>query len=229
MFDRPIRKWNGLSIPDPGIYILDPAHKRIGFHAQHMMVSLVRGEFAGGNATIVIADDPLRSEVSATISAASLSTHNLERDIHLSGPDFLDVARYPTLEFRSTGVRWKERDEALALFARLRSNPLYRRGRPDAVPLAARPSGKFVVNGALTIKDVTRPIDLQVEYGGARRDPQGRDIFGFNASAEFEREAYGLAWNVPLESDGLLVGKTVHIEIAGEAIYHTAWEPPLGV
>jgi polyisoprenoid-binding protein YceI len=223
MVDRPIRDWNGLTIPDPGIYLLDQAHKRIGFHAQHMMVSPVRGEFAEGSATIMIAEDPLRSVVTATISAASLTTHNPERDTHLSSPDFLDVARYPTLEFRSTGVRWQEGNEAIVLLARLRNNPLSRRGRPGNVPPPAiRPNGKFLVYGDLTIRDVTRPIELEVEFGGARRDPYGRDIFGFSASAEFDREAYGLVWNVVLDSGGWLVGRTVRIEIAGEAIHQPA-------
>ena len=46
--ERPVREWNGLVIPDPGVYTLDEAHKRIGFVAQHMMVSPIRGEFAKG-------------------------------------------------------------------------------------------------------------------------------------------------------------------------------------
>lgn len=75
-----------------------------------------------------------------------------------------------------------------------------------------------MVHGELTIKDVTRSVDLQVEFGGARRDPYGQDIFGFTASAEIEREDYGLLWNVALEGGGVLVGKNVRIEIAGEAI-----------
>lgn len=219
MVDEPVREWNGLTIPDPGIYVLDQAHKRIGFHAQHMMVSPVRGEFAEGSATITVAEDPLRSTVTATIGASSLTTNNADRDAHLSSPDFLDVARFPTLEFRGTGIRWQESNEALVLMARLRNNPISRRSRPEvALPPAARPSGKFVVHGELTVRDVTRPLDLQVEFGGARRDPYGRDIFGFSATAEFEREAYGLVWNVLLDSGGVLVGKTVRIEIAGEAI-----------
>ncbi|MEV6347497.1 YceI family protein [Actinoplanes sp. NPDC051851] len=223
MVDRPIREWNGLTIPDPGIYHLDQAHKRIGFQSQHMMVSAVRGEFAEGSATIAVAEDPLRSSVTATIRADSLTTHHPDRDAHLASPDFLDVARFPTLEFRSTGVRWQESNEAVALLARLRNNPISRRGRPGgAVPLAAQASGRFLVHGELTVRDVTRPLDLQVSYGGARRDPTGQDIFGFSASAEFDREAYGLVWNVLLESGGVLVGKTVRIEIAGEAVHHRA-------
>ncbi|GAB2578416.1 hypothetical protein Aab01nite_09650 [Paractinoplanes abujensis] len=220
MVDRPIREWNGLTIPDPGVYKLDEAHKRLGFHAQHMMVSPVRGEFSRGSATIFVAEDPARSSVTATIDATSLNTHNPDRDTHLSSADFLDVQKYPTLEFRSTGVEWQENNDAIFLWARLRNNPLSRRPSAASLP-AAKPSGKFVVHGLLTIKDVTRPVDLNVEYGGARRDPYGRDIFGFSAWAEFEREDYGLVWNVVLESGGVLVGKTVRVEIAGEAILDT--------
>jgi polyisoprenoid-binding protein YceI len=75
-----------------------------------------------------------------------------------------------------------------------------------------------VLTGELTIKGITRPVDLQVEFGGASRDPYGQDIFGFSATAEIDRESYGLVWNVALESGGVLVGKKARIEIAGEAI-----------
>lgn len=183
-----------------------------------MMVSPIRGEFAKGTATIVVAEDPRQSSVTATIDATSITTHNPDRDTHLSSPDFLDVENYPTLEYRSTGVQWQESNDAIFLWARLRNNPLTRRANAADIPAAARPSGKFVVNGLLTIRDVTRPVDLQVEYGGARRDPYGRDIFGFSATAQFEREDFGLVWNVALETGGFLVGKTVKIEIAGEAL-----------
>lgn len=115
-------------------------------------------------------------------------------------------------------MQWQESNDAIFLWARLRNNPLTRRANAADIPAAARPSGKFVVNGLLTIRDVTRPVDLQVEYGGARRDPYGRDIFGFSATAQFEREDFGLVWNVALETGGFLVGKTVKIEIAGEAL-----------
>src|SRR4051812_41429281 len=98
--DRPTRVWNGVTIPEPGVYLLDEAHKRIGFHAQHMMVSPVRGEFVSGTATIVVGHDPLQSSVTATIQSASIDTTNPERDTHLRSPDFLDVEAYPTLEYR---------------------------------------------------------------------------------------------------------------------------------
>jgi polyisoprenoid-binding protein YceI len=221
--DRPTRVWNGVTIPDPGIYVLDEAHKRIGFHAQHMMVSMVRGEFVQANATIVVGHDPLQSSVTATIQANSIDTNNPERDTHLRSPDFLNVDTYPTLEYRSTAIKWQGGNEAIFEWARLRNNPLGRRGTAADLPEAAtRTKGRFVVAGDLTIKNITRQVDLQMDFGGARRDPYGRDIIGFSATADIDRESYGLVWNVALDSGGYLVGKKVRIEIAGEAIHQQA-------
>lgn len=218
MNDRPTRLWNGMTIPEPGVYHLDEAHKRIGFQAQHMMVSAVRGEFARGSARIEVAEDPLRSSVTATIETASLTTHNEDRDVHLRSPDFLDVERFPTLEYRSSGLTWQENKDEIFYWARLRNNPLTRRGAAAPVPETAQSPGKFVLRGELTVRDVTRPVDLQLEFGGARRDPYGKDIFGFSATADIDREEFGLVWNVALEAGGVLVGKKVRIEIAGEGI-----------
>jgi polyisoprenoid-binding protein YceI len=213
------RSWEGLIIPAPGSYVLDPAHKRIGFVARHMMVSPVRGEFETATARIEVADDPLASSVTATIDAASISTGNPDRDAHLSSADFLDVGTYPTLEFRSTGVKRPEAEDPIFFWARLKAHKQGIRGGDSAVP--QRAAGRFVLAGELTVKDVSRPVDLQVEFGGARRDPYGNEIFGFSATTEINREDYGLLWNVALESGGVLVGRTVRIEIAGEAIRQT--------
>jgi len=181
------RVWNGLTIPTAGTYELDPAHKRVGFVARHMMVSKVRGEFTDATATITVAEDPLQSSVTATIQAASITTSHAERDAHLKGGDFLDVEKYPTLTYRSTGIK-------------------------------SHSGNTFVLAGELTIKDVTRPVDLNVEFEGAGRSPFGTDIFGFTAKAEIDREDFGLTWNVALETGGVLVGKKITIEIEGEAI-----------
>lgn len=217
--ERPIREWNGLTIPEPGTYTLDEAHKRIGFLAQHMMVSPIRGEFATATATIEVAPNPLRSTVTASIQTASVNTHNDERDQHLRSADFLDTEKFPVMAFRSTAVEWQEPNDSIFYWAKLRNNRLGRRGPALSLPeQAEKPAGRFLVRGDLTIKDVTRPVGLQLEFGGARRDPYGRDIFGFSATADIEREDFGLVWNVLLESGGFLVGKKVRIEIAGEAI-----------
>ncbi|AGL15114.1 YceI family protein [Actinoplanes sp. N902-109] len=222
MNDRPIREWNGVTIPEPGVYILDEAHKRIGFQAQHMMVSAVRGEFSGGTASIVVGDDPAATKVTAVIETGTITTHNADRDGHLRSADFLDTEQFPTMSFRSTGLSWQENNDAIFQWARLRNNPLTRRSTLAELPQPARSPGRFVLTGELTVKNVSRPVELTVEFGGARRDPYGKDIFGFSATGEVDREAFGLVWNVALEAGGWLVGKKVRLEIAGEAIHQPA-------
>ena len=178
----------------------------------------MRGEFTRASATIAVGHDPLASAVSATIDSASLTTHHEDRDVHLRSADFLDAEAYPTLEFRSTGVRWQgSQDDAILAWARLR-NRSPERAAVATERVAPAEAGHFVVSGLLTIRGVTRPLDLTMQYGGARRDPYGRDIFGFHATGTFDREDYGLVWNVLLETGGFLVGKKVQLEIGGEAI-----------
>ncbi|MDA0631877.1 YceI family protein [Nonomuraea sp. MCN248] len=76
---------------------------------------------------------------------------------------------------------------------------------------------EFTVVGDLTIRDVTKEVELAVEYGGAGTNPWGQPVWGFSITTEVDREAFGLTWNQALETGGVLVGKTVKIEIEGEA------------
>lgn len=85
-----------------GTWDIDPAHTRLGFAARHAMVATVRGGFAVFSGVLQLdAADPARSSAEVEIDAASISTGNEQRDGHLRSPDFLDVANYPTLTFRS--------------------------------------------------------------------------------------------------------------------------------
>ena len=72
------------------------------------------------------------------------------------------------------------------------------------------------VTGDLTIRDVTRPITLDVVYEGSVIDPWGNEKIGFSASAKMNREDWGLTWNAALEGGGWLVSKDVTLEIEGE-------------
>ncbi|HET9518385.1 MAG TPA: YceI family protein [Actinoplanes sp.] len=181
------REFDGLVIPAAGTYLLDAAHKRVGFVVRHLMVSKVRGEFAEATATITVAENPLESSVTASIQTASVHTGNADRDNHLRTGDFFEAEKYPTLEFVSTGVKSHDGNE-------------------------------FVLAGDLTIKGVTRPVELAVEFEGVGRSPYGFDVFGFSATTEIDREDWGLTYNMALESGGVMIGKKVKIEIEGEAI-----------
>jgi polyisoprenoid-binding protein YceI len=77
-----------------------------------------------------------------------------------------------------------------------------------------RPSGSgWVLPGELTIRDVTRPVELEVEALGVIADPWGNEKAAFSATAEIDREEFGVTWNAALETGGVLVGTKVRIEI----------------
>ena len=78
--------------------------------------------------------------------------------------------------------------------------------------------GRYVVEGDLTIKGVTKPVPLELTFEGGASDPWGGVRIGFSAKAEIDREAFGMTWNQALETGGVLVGKKVSIEIEAEAV-----------
>jgi len=81
---------------------------------------------------------------------------------------------------------------------------------------------EFVVEGDLTIKDVTRPVTLKVELDGVANDPFGNTKLAVTAKTEIDREDFGLTWNVALESGGVLVSKKITIEIEAQAVLQKA-------
>lgn len=86
------------------------------------------------------------------------------------------------------------------------------------VSTTIEPSGpSWEVVGDLTIRGHTEPVTLDVEFLGTTVDPYGNTKAGFSARTSIEREAWGLTWNAPLESGGVLVSKEVQIEIEGQA------------
>lgn len=89
----------------PGTWTIDPVHSEVSFTVRHLMVGKVRGRFGAFSGTIVTDSDPLHSQVSVEIDLASIDTGNEQRDAHLRSAEFLDVEIYPTMSFRSTGVR----------------------------------------------------------------------------------------------------------------------------
>jgi polyisoprenoid-binding protein YceI len=92
----------------PGTYKLDPGHSDVAFTVRHMMVSKIRGHFTKVEADIVLAPNPLDSSAAATIDPNSINTNNPTRDDDLRSSNFFEVDKYPTINYRSTGVHRTE-------------------------------------------------------------------------------------------------------------------------
>ena len=181
------RDFEGIQIPTPGEFSIDPNHTRVSFIARHLMVSKVRGGFTGTKGAITIAENPLESSVEIEIDASTIDTGVTDRDNHLRSPDFLDVEKWPTLTFRSTEVLGFKDNE-------------------------------FRLLGDLTIRDVTRPVELDVEFEGHIVSPYGHEVIGFSATTEINREEFGITWNQAIEAGGVVIGPRVKIEIGAEGV-----------
>jgi polyisoprenoid-binding protein YceI len=165
-------------------WMVDKTHSLVGFTAKHMMVSNVRGEFTGYEATVDL--DPAKPEImtiNATIEVNSISTRDTSRDKHLRSPDFFDVANHPIMTFASKKVT-KAAD------------------------------GHLQVTGDLTIRGTTKEITLDVQgFNKVWVDPWGASRVGGTASAVINRKDFGLMWNKPLESGGVLVSDAITINL----------------
>jgi polyisoprenoid-binding protein YceI len=142
-----VRTVENITVPEPGTYVIDPIHSVVEFVVRHLGLAKVRGRFNQFEGTINIAEEPLQSSARVTIQAASIDTRDPDRDAHLRSPDFLDVERYPTLDWVSTRVR--------------------------------RDGDRWLVDGDLTIRDVTRNVTLDVEFEGGAKDPWGNPASAF--------------------------------------------------
>jgi len=123
--------------------------------------------------------------ISVTVNADSINTGNADRDNHLKSADFFNCEEFPTIMFNT-------KTDPNFLNANLMSDRLL---------------------GELTIKGVTLPIVLDVEYNGKSVDPWGNTKHGFEINGVINRNNYGLTWNAPLETGGVLVSEDVKINI----------------
>ena len=170
-------------------WVIDADHSSIQFKVKHLMVSNVKGEFKKFSGALTIDDaDITRSKVDVTIDATSIDTGNAKRDEHLRSPDFLDVAKNPTLKFVSTKVA-KTGDGTLKV------------------------TGTLMLHGVSreVVLDVEGPTS-------AIKDPWGNTKRGASATTKINRKDFGLTWNKALETGGVVVGDEVAITLEVELL-----------
>jgi polyisoprenoid-binding protein YceI len=163
---------------------LDPVHSVAEFKVKHMMISNVKGQFPKVTGTLTLDEsDLMKSQVEATIEAASIETRDPQRNAHLKSADFLDVEKFPTLSFKSTGMR-----------------------RVGEGELAVE--GDLTIHGVarkvvFSVEGPTPPA----------KDPWGNARIAVSATTKISRKDFGLTWNATLETGGILVGDEVTITL----------------
>jgi polyisoprenoid-binding protein YceI len=171
-----------------GDYTIDTSHSRMGFVARHAMVAKVRGGF-----------------------------DEFAGSVHIDGEKPENSTAQVTIQAKSIDTRNSQRDD------HLRSNDfLDMDNHPEItfVSTAVTPAGDdhFTVTGDLTIRGVTKSVDVDFEYNGRAVDPYGNVRLGFDGKVVLNRKDFGVSWNAVLEGGGVMVSEKVTLEIEVSAI-----------
>ncbi len=171
-----------------GDYVIDPAHSRIGFTVRHAMVTNVRGAFEDHEGTL-----------------------------HLDGADPARSTASIDVKIASVDTGIADRDAHLrsADFFDAEAFPLMTFRSTEAAFLGG---DTYRITGDLTIKDVTRPLSVDLEFNGSATDPYGNQRVGFEGSADILRSDWGLTWNAALETGGVVVSDKVKLTFDISAI-----------
>jgi polyisoprenoid-binding protein YceI len=162
-------------------WVLDPTHSELSFKVKHLMISNVKGEF---------------QKVNASIEAV--------------GTNFNHAKVHATIDAAGIFTNDENRD------THLRSADFFdAEQHPHLVftgtSMEQVDGNDYTLTGDLTIKGITKPVTLDVEFGGKNTDPYGNEKLGFSLSGRVNRKDWGLNWNAALETGGVLVSDEVRI------------------
>jgi len=168
---------------------IDSAHSGAHFSVRHLMIATVRGEFRKVTGTILMDEkDISKSTVEAVIDTTTIDTRNERRDDHLKSADFFEVAKFPTMTFKSTSVTRQGEGRFKV-----------------AGDLTLRGVTKPVI---LDVEGLTNQV----------KDQRGNTKTGASATTKINRSEFGLTWNRAVETGGVAVSDEVGIVIDLELV-----------
>ncbi|MBL8018544.1 MAG: YceI family protein [Leptospirales bacterium] len=168
---------------------LDVSHTRIEFTVAHLVVSSVRGQFDKFEGTAKYDEKTSRLEgLEVKIQTASVNTNEAKRDDHLRSAEFFDADKFPVITF------------------------------VQAKPATVRRGVPVLLSGTLTMRGVSKPVNVSFTYKGSFKDPWGNMHQGFDAAFKINRKDFGLLWNKAIEGGGVMVGDEVEIKAVGETL-----------
>ena len=163
----------------------DPMHSEIKFKVKHMVISTITGsflEFSGKmQSNLQDKSNFEDSTISFEAKVESIDTGVEQRDDHLRSNDFFEAEKYPTLSFKSTSFKKNGSDTS------------------------------YNMEGNLTIKGITKPITLHVEYGGTAVDMYGQTKAGFELKGKIIRQDFGLVWSATTEEGTVIVSDEIRL------------------
>mgnify|MGYP000947950639 CR=1 FL=1 len=162
-------------------WAFDASHSELGFKIKHLMISTVSGLFSGFNV-----------------------------DLNSSNDDFTDATVNVTIDVATINTKNAQRDGHL-LTTDFFETEKYPNITYQSTRFEKTGDAEYILHGNLTIKEVTQPIDVKVEFNGLAKDPWGNIKAGFTISGKINRKDFGLNWNAALETGGVMVSEEVRI------------------
>jgi polyisoprenoid-binding protein YceI len=171
---------------------VDASHSQIGFRVKHMVISTVSGLF---------------------------KTFNV--DVETQGDDFSTAKVNVTIDTATVDTGNDQRD------GHLKSDDFFNAEQFPQIKFVSDRveqvnSERWHLHGNLTIRDITKPITLDVEFGGVVKDPWGMTRAGFAVSGSINRRDYNLRWNAAIETGGMVVSDDVRINCEVEIVKQQA-------
>lgn len=162
-------------------WTLDSTHSEIGFKVKHMMITNVSGSF-----------------------------EKFDVKVETEGDDFASSNIEFTADLATITTGSADRDN------HLKSGDFFDAEKYPQISfistrLEKKDNDNFVLHGDLTIRDVTKPVKLDVEFGGIGKDPWGNQKAGVTVTGKINRTDFGLNWNAALETGGVLVSEEVKL------------------
>jgi len=158
---------------------VDPYHSSLNFDISHSGISIVNGKFLEYTGNLTTKGEALtNAQFDFTIKANSINTNVERRDDHLRSADFFEVEKYPNINFMSTKI------------------------------VATKKTNEYLLHGKLTIKDVTKDVVFNVNYGGSVKSEKGEKL-GMKAETTINRFDY----NIDYDPTAAGIGKDVHIVV----------------
>jgi polyisoprenoid-binding protein YceI len=174
-------------------WTIDPKHSSAQFSVRHMMISNVRGSFSNVSGSVNYdGKDATKASVEATIDPSSVNTLEANRDKHLTGPDFFDVVKFPSMTFKSKKI-------------------------VSAGEGKYKMTGDLTMHGIT--KEVTLNLD---ELSPEISDGHGNVKVGANANGKINRKDFGITYGGALDNGGAMISDDVNINLDVELVKKSA-------